>query len=428
MTKKLTPLAIKNSKPKRNAASKLARNEISDGGTGLWYIVQPSYARSWAERYRLTKHNQRKPQKYTYDDLDADPEGKTLAEIGVMLTAARAASAALRHRIKQGFDPAEEKRRAKAAARAVRPQTAEDSVEAQAERFLELHVRRKLRPATLRQYESVFRRLVLPKWCGRSVQNLRRRDVIALIEDIAVDRPIMANRCLGVISKFDSWLIGRDVIAASFTAGVEMPAVENVRDRVLDDGEIAALWLACEDEGVQGAVVRVMVATGARRSEIADTRFEEIDEQRRLLTIPAARMKGKREHKVPLPTLAWNVIAALPRLGPFVFSVGGSRPVRNFIRVKDRLDAKLKFARTFVLHDLRRSCASGLQRLGVRVEVIEAALAHASGSRAGITGTYQRHDYAEERRDALERWSDHIAALVGGGEPAKVVRLRAERP
>ena len=96
----------------------------------------------------------------------------------------------------------------------------------------------------------MLRRLVLPKWRGRPVQEIKRRDVIALVEDIAVDRPIMANRCLGVISKLFAWLLARDVIAASPAHGVEMPGVENARERALDDGEVAALWRSCEGEGV----------------------------------------------------------------------------------------------------------------------------------------------------------------------------------
>ena len=91
-----------------------------------------------------------------------------------------------------------------------------------------------------------------------------------------------------------------------------------------------------------------------------------------------------------MSTLAWKVIDALPRRGPFVFSIDGSRPVKNFIRVKNRLDAKLGFAESFVLHDTRRSCASGLQQLGVRLEVIEKCLGHSSGSCRGIVGVYQR--------------------------------------
>ena len=155
-------------------------------------------------------------------------------------------------------------------------------------------------------------------------------------------------------------------------------------------------------------------------------RWEEIDQQR-AGTIPEERSKNKRALAVPLSTLAWKVIDDLPPLGPYVFNIDGRRPIVNFQRRKEKPDAKLKFSEPFVLHDLRRSCASGLQRLGIRVEVIEAALGHSSGSsRAGIVGRYQRHDYSDERRDALERWSDHIEQLISG-KPATVVRLRGER-
>jgi integrase len=106
-----------------------------------------------------------------------------------------------------------------------------------------------------------------------------------------------------------------------------------------------------------------------------------------------------------------------------VFSIDGSRPVRNFIRVKDRLDAKLKLAEPFVLHDLRRSCASGMQRLGVRAEVVEACLNHRSGVYRGVSGVYQRDPMLDAKRVAFETWGDHVERLVGG-KPAKVIKLR----
>jgi integrase len=410
LTKKLTTLAFERAKPKLDSGGKLVRNEIADGGAdGLYLIVQPSGAKSWAIRYR---HNGRAT-KFTLG------RGAALS-----LAEARKAAADARLALETGTDPAAERRAARAANKA---EQHPDTVEALVKQFIALHGP-KIRPATLRLYDSALRRFVLPKWAKRPVHEVRRRDVIALVEAIAVDRPVMANRTLGALSKFCNWLVARDVIAASPVHGVEMPGLEKARDRVLDDGELAALWHACTEEGIVGAAVRIMMLTGARRSEVARMAWSEIDEQTRTWVLPAERSKNRQAHVVPLSTTASAILAALPRISnTHVFSVSGDGPIVNFTRIKERLDAKLKFEKHWQPHDLRRSCASGLQRLGVRVEVIEATLGHRSGVFRGITSVYQRHEYAEEKRHALQAWADHVGQLVSGAPVAKVVPISGRR-
>jgi integrase len=194
---------------------------------------------------------------------------------------------------------------------------------------------------------------------------------------------------------------------------------------MLGNDEIAALWRACADEGILGAAVRIMLLTGARRTEVSAMRWAEIDEETRTWVLPSERSKNRQAHVVPLSTGAWQIIAALPRISDtHVFSTSGNGPIVNFCRIKERLDVKLKFERHWQLHDLRRSCASGLQRLGVRVEVIEATLGHRSGVFRGITSIYQRHDFAHEKCVALQRWADHVEQLVAGTS-GKLIKLRA---
>ena len=406
MTKKLTTLAFERAKPKVDSAGNLVRNEIADGGAdGLYLIVQPSGAKSWAIRYR---HHGRAT-KFTLG-----------AGAALSLAQARKAAAEARLALEKDIDPAAERRSARAANKVDQHP---DAVEVLVKQFLALHGP-KIRPATRRIYDGALRRFVLPQWDKRRVHEIRRRDVIALVEAIAVDRPIMANRTLGVLSKFFNWLLARDVIAASPVHGVEMPALEKARDRMLDNDEIAALWRACADEGIVGAAVRIMLLTGARRTEVSAMRWAEIDEETRTWVLPSERSKNGQAHVVPLSTGAWQIIAALPRISDtHVFSTSGNGPVVNFCRIKERLDAKLKFEKHWQFHDLRRSCASGLQRLGVRVEVIEATLGHRSGVFRGITSIYQRHDFADEKRAALQRWADHVEQLVAGAS-GKLIRLR----
>ena len=225
--------------------------------------------------------------------------------------------------------------------------------------------------------------------------------------------------------------MARDALAFSPATGVERPHKEEIRTQVLSDDELRALWLACEPEGASGRAIRMLVSTGARRSEVGRMRLEEIDEERRLWTLPAGRTKNAREHAIPLSSQAWALIEARPRFAgcPFVFSADGRRAVNNWDEVKRRISARAGIsADSWRLHDLRRTAASGMQKLGVSVPVIEKALNHTSGTFRGIVGVYQQHDYADEVRIALQRWADRVEEIVDGEparvvEPAKVVKL-----
>jgi integrase len=301
-----------------------------------------------------------------------------------------------------------------------------DSFEAAVAAFCELHVARRLRPSSRRAVEYALNTLAMPVWRGRKVADISRADVRALIEDVAVGTPYAANRLKTVLSKLFNWLVARDVLPVSPVTGVEQPHREVARQRVLDDGELAALWRACEDEGPYGVAAKLMVLTGARRTEVAEMRWAELDEQHRLWKLPAERCKNNRPHVIPLVPSAWSVLEGLPRIEgcEYVLTTDGRRPISAWSKAKRRLSAKAGIApESWRLHDLRRTAASGMQRLGVAVPVVEKALNHASGVFRGIVGVYQTHDYADEVRIALQRWADHIERIVGG-EPAKVVRLR----
>jgi integrase len=403
--KLLTARTVETAKPKRNDAGEALRAEYPDAACpGLYLIVQPSGARSWALRYRRPGGESAK--------LTLGDAGRG----GLSLAAARHAAAAARHRLEQGIDPA--------ARRQV--SVAGDSIEAAAVQFLELHARRKTRPASVEAAERTFNQLVLPAWRGRSIHDIRRRDVIDLVERIATDRPSLANRTLSVLSKFFNWLCARDVLAASPARGVERPHRDRPRGRTLTDAELQALFRACEGGGVFGQALKLLVLTGARRNEVSRMTWSEIDEDRRLWILPSERAKNGRAHVLPLSSQAWAVIDAVPRLAgcPSVFSIDGRTPIIGWAKAKARLSAKAGLdEKSWRLHDVRRTAAAGMQRLGIAVPVIEKALNHVSGTFRGIVGTYQTHDYADEVCVALQRWGDHVERLVGG-KPAKVVKLR----
>src|SRR5262249_32750813 len=155
-------------------------------------------------------------------------------------------AAAALHDVAVGKDPAALKLAAKATATQAAAEVAADTVERLANDFIEKDAKRRARPDTPRKTRPVPRGIVLPPWRGRTVHDIRRRDVIALVEHVAEGRPVQANRTLAILSKFFKWMMGRDVIVASPVVGVARPAKETARDRSLSDVEIKALWLACD--------------------------------------------------------------------------------------------------------------------------------------------------------------------------------------
>jgi integrase len=407
MPKRLTTIAVDKAKPST------ARYEIPDGGCrGLYLVVQPSGAKSWGVRYRF--HG--KPQKLT------------LGGAWPVLTlehARRDATAALLQ-LAHGVNPAAAKKAALADARKAIDALAHDTVANLAEQYLEKYVRVKTRPLSQAATERIFRRVVLPAWQGRSVHDIKRRDIIELAESVAFGqppRPVLANRVLSALRHFFNWLASRDIVAASPCVGVAKPAAEKARERVLDDPEIAALWNACEGLGYPyGPAVRLLLLTGGRRSEVGGLRRDEIDTKTWMWTLPAARSKNKRAHNVPLSSQARAIVETAPRISEFVF--GGRSGANQFNLAKAKLNDLVRFAQPWVLHDLRRTVASGMQRIGVPVATIEKVLNHTSGTFSGITGVYQRHDYSREKADALQRWGDHVERVASGKPLGNVRRLR----
>jgi integrase len=404
VAKVITPLAVKAAKPKQQ------RYEIPDGGArGLYLVVQPSGTKSWAHRYVFAGERRK-------DTLGSVHE--------LSLGAARRLVAEARHQLEQGLDPAVQQRAQHAAVVEAAERQETDSVAALSALFIERHAKKR---RTWQQTEDTFRRLILPKWRGRTVHDIRRRDVIQLVEGIAVDRPYMANRTLATLSKFFGWCVARDIVEVSPASGIDAPGQEVARDRILSDDELRRLWQAACDpaEGPFGVLVRLLILTGQRRGEVSGMRFREIGDDR-IWRLPPPRTKNGKPHQVPLAPAAWDLIQSQLRLvgSDFVLTVDGKRPIVGFARAKRRLSAKAGITEDWRLHDLRRTCASGLQRLGVRAEVIERCLNHVSGIFRGVSGVYQRDPLIEETTTALERWSDHIEQLVAGKrEPAKVVVL-----
>jgi integrase len=225
----------------------------------------------------------------------------------------------------------------------------------------------------------------------------------------------------------------------------DLPIAKSVarRERVLSDQEIAEIWRAAGDAASPyGTIIRLLILTGQRRGEVAGMRWDELSEDLAIWTLSGERTKNGARHSVPLSEPARDILRTLAKVNHrrethgLVLPGAAGTPFAGWSKAKRALDkaiveacagAAQKTAANPVplvlwnVHDLRRTVATGLQRLGVRLEVTEAILNHISGSRGGIAGVYQRHDWAAEKRAALDMWAGLVVGLVERGRPAEQV-------
>jgi integrase len=385
------------------------RAEIADAHLpGLYLLVQPTGAKSWAVRYRSGGRTR----KHTLGPYPA-----------VDLKSARSLAAKAMRTVAEGRDPGREKLQERTA----RP----DTVEAVAREFIERHCKRANRPRTAIETSRLLTLHVLPRWRGRLIRDITRRDVLELLDRL-VDggKPIAANRTLSAVRKMFNWAIARDIINASPCAGVKPPTAERSRDRVLTDDELRNVWRAAgQIGGPFGSLVHLLILTGQRRDEVAQIEWSEIDLKARVWRLPPGRVKNAKGHEIPLSEPAIAILTALPRIGErFALTANGDVPSSGYSKGKRRLDALLPAEMPpWRLHDLRRTCASGMARLGINLPVIEKVLNHASGSFAGIVGVYQKHGFFDEKRAALDAWGSFVADLVSDRPRRNVVRLTKAR-
>jgi integrase len=259
----------------------------------------------------------------------------------------------------------------------------------------------------------LLRREMGKTWTGRSIHEISKRDVVELVSAIEQrGAPVAANKTLKSIKTFLRWCVGRAVLDQSPAENVPLPSKEIARDRVLDDDELAQVILAARKMGgPYGGIVELLALTGQRREEVAGLQWEELDLARRVWTIPKSRTKNAKAHVIHLSEQSIAVLARLDQPGSYVFSLLGTKPFQEFSRAKRRLD-QLSGVTGWRLHDLRRTCVSGMARLGIAPHVADKILNHQSGTISGVAAVYQRHEFLTERQEALERWGRHVANTV----------------
>lgn len=274
---------------------------------------------------------------------------------------------------------------------------------------------------SIAEVERIFGKYVIPEIGGRLADSVTRADITRLID--GVPARTMARAVGAQLSAFYSWAMPRlDRLESNPCRDAWKPPAPPARDRVLSDEELRAVWRAAAKEPIAFAAgIRLLILTLQRRDEVFSADVAEFDLENALWRVPASRAKNGVAHIVPLSPAAAAEIKELigdrkeGKLFPARGNAenGSSGFSKSWARVRVAVEKELKRpVERFTMHDLRRTGATGLQRLGVRLEVTEAVLNHVSGSRGGIVGVYQRHHFTEEKRVALGSWAAELARIV----------------
>lgn len=282
--------------------------------------------------------------------------------------------------------------------------------------FIELYA--KLRTRDWRGSEIVLQKFA--SLYDRPINQIKRADIVRVLDTLVAEgTPTRANRALSAIKKLMNWCIDRGTVETSPVALLKMPTKEVARERVLNVEELRLCWHMAEAEGFPFApCIQLLMLTGQRRGEVSGMRWSELDLENGTWTIPAKRAKNGSTHVVPLAPLAMQVIRSVPRyLGSdFVLTTTGRTAISGFGRLKRRLDVAFGTdAEDWRVHDLRRTVATNMAMLRVQPHIIEAVLNHKSGIVSGVALIYNRHAYQDEKREALEQWSERLSQIVGIG-------------
>ena len=319
--------------------------------------------------------------------------------------------------IGRGVDPKHEEERQRQAA--LRKQ--ENSFAVVSEEFIKRHASKLRKSATI---ERELRHEFISRWGDRPITDISQHDVVSVL-DAAVDRGAFyqAHNLLGHCRGLFNWALARGIygLEKSPCDRLKPQAVIGrrlARQRILSDDEVRALWAAAEAMRYPyGPLLKMLLITGQRRSEVSEARWSEFDLAKKLWVIPPARMKTNAAHEVPLSDEAMKVLVSLPRFnrGDALFSsTYGVKPVNGFARAKEILDremtARLPIAPSpYVLHDIRRSVRTHLSALPIPDLVRELVISH---TKPGLHRVYDQHRYIVEKRHALDLWGARLRDIV----------------
>lgn len=382
--------------------------------TGFGFCVTANGARSFVLRYVFDGRERR----------------ATIGQWPVWsVVAAREHAKAIRRRIDQGIDPLVEKEARRAA----------PTFEEIAEQYLARHAAKK---KSGRNDVEYLKRDVIPRWGKLKAAGIKRRDVIALIEEKAETAPVAANRLLACVRKLFNWAVQVDLLETTPCVQVRRPTKEKQRDRVLTQEEIQTFWHKLESPQDSApverrrqkakqqparlemapevrAALRLILVTAQRPGEVAGMAWGEIDGE--WWTLPSERSKNGLAHRIPLTKTALEIIGERTQ-ARHVFSLRRGKPLhRGALATALRRNLDYLGLAQFTPHDLRRTAASLMTGAGVSRLVVSKILNHAE---PGVTAIYDRHGYDAEKKQALETWEKELLRMMGRSKKADVVEIR----
>ena len=346
-------------------------------------------SRTWIYRYRVG----RKQRSITLGNAKAVP-----------LALARENAGRLEAKVRLGGDPALDKEAARVAA--------DNLTGALIDQYLDMR-KADWRPTSERNVRCHLLQHCKPLH-GLPVTAISQRNVADLLNKVAKSSgAVQANRLRASLAAFLGWVIRQgtrlpDGNVASYTDRLK----EQARERVLSKTELRTIWRAFRDDDYS-AILKLLLLTGQRAAEIGSLRWDEVHGDH--IALPGGRTKNKRPHVIPLSAPAKAVLDDHRVLGrTFVFGRDDSAGFRGWAVCKKRLDERTaKINEPWIVHDLRRTAATGMAELGVQPHVIEAVVNHVSGHKGGVAGVYNRATYDTEKREALKKWAQHVLTIVG---------------
>jgi integrase len=414
---------------------------------GFGVMVTPNGARSYLVQYRI-------------GGREAPTRRYTIGKHGSPWTAekARREAQAVLEQVRRRIDPLDAARAvvadgnaAKALAEANKVVLDRLGFSTFAERFIDKYAKVE-QPKSWKETQGVIRRDLKPAFLDKPLPDITDADIVELLDELGDRSASAARKGYSALSGIFRYACDKErrhmPKAKSPMLGIYPPSKAGKRERTLTDAELRLVWLAAGGLGWPfGPIVRLLVLTGQRRDEVAGMAWAEVDRPGAMWLLPGERSKNGLPNLVHLSAPAMAIIDELPAIkskAGLVFTTTGETAVSGFSKVKARLDASmLELMRgeamdggatqeeadrlalnPWTLHDLRRTLATGCQRLKFATEITEAVINHVSGSRAGIVGVYQTYKYAEEKKVALDAWGRHVAAVVANEPvPSNVIAL-----
>ena len=385
-TQALTDAIVAQAEPPPSGRLELWDAELP--GFGL--RVTPAGQRSWQVMYRIEGRKRR----LTLGSFPALP-----------LKLARDAARATLKEVAKGKDPA---------AQRASLRSGDLTFARFAEAYLERYAKREKR--TWRADAGMIERDLLPAWGHRAVDDIRRRDVIALVEAVcARGHPYAANRRLALLRKMFAWGVEADMVPATPVVGVAPPGREVRRQRVLEEAEVVALWGAWDRMAWPfGPLFKLSLLTAQRRNQVASLRLTDISLAQQIWTVPEASGAPGAGHEIPLSTLALEIATSVPRAATgYVFPARGrpDRPASGFSRAAQRA-SRLSGVADWRTEDLRRTAAAGMVALGTPAPVVRNILDRAARSTVGGVEIGDDRSAFEDMRAALEAWGERVRELT----------------